>query len=164
MKTFLIAAQTLDGFIARDPGHMADWTSPADKKHFRELTKRAGIMVMGSRTYETIGKALPGRRTIVMSRTKTYEGVETTEEAPQDIVKRLEKEGASEVAICGGQAIYTAFMEAGLIDTIYLTIEPILFGRGIALFSKPFDSKLKLIEAKSVDNGPVMLEYEVIKS
>lgn len=164
MKKFIIAAQTLDGFIAKDSNQFVDWTSPADKKHFREITKRAGIMVMGSRTYETIGKPLPGRRTIVMSRTKKYEGVETTNETPEEIVKRLEKEGAQELAICGGQAIYTAFMEADLVDTIYITIEPLFFGNGVPLFSRSFDKKLKLVESKAVDNGPVMLEYEVIRN
>jgi dihydrofolate reductase len=51
MKVFLIAAVTADGFIGRDASHLADWTSPEDKKLFRKLTTEAGVVVMGSKTF-----------------------------------------------------------------------------------------------------------------
>ena len=60
MKVFIIAAISADGFIAKDPKEPStSWTSLVDKKHFSEITKRAGTVVMGAKTYETIGKALP---------------------------------------------------------------------------------------------------------
>ena len=109
MNVFIIAAITVDGFIGRDANHLADWTSPEDKKLFVKLTKQAGIIVMGSRTFATIGRALPGRRTIVYTshpESITAEGVEATSEAPADLLARLEREGATGVAICGGASIY----------------------------------------------------------
>jgi len=49
MKVFIIAAISTDGFIAKDPNEPSTaWTSLADKKHFGEITKRAGVIVMGA--------------------------------------------------------------------------------------------------------------------
>ncbi len=163
MKTFIIAGITADGFIAKDAHHSASWTSKADKEHFKELTKKAGVMVMGRNTFETIGKALPGRRTIVLSRTKTFEDVETTDETPEKLVERLEQEGVQELAICGGTAIYSAFMKSNLVDKIYLTIEPLLFGQGLTLFNTNLEHKLKLESNTKIGDNSIVLEYSIIK-
>ncbi|MCL5782229.1 MAG: dihydrofolate reductase, partial [Patescibacteria group bacterium] len=58
MKCFIIAALSADGYIARDEHHPAFWTSKEDKKRFVELTKRAGVVIMGSTTYTTIARPL----------------------------------------------------------------------------------------------------------
>ena len=98
MKTFIIAAVSADGFIAKDSNHPAFWTSKEDKKNFIELTKRAGVVVMGSKTYETFGRPLKDRKNIVYtkSETKKYDGVETTSESPSTLLTRLEKESFKE--------------------------------------------------------------------
>src|SRR5262245_4335105 len=131
MKVFMIAAITADGFIGRSSGHSADWTGGADKKLFVGLTKEAGVMVMGSRTFATIGRALPGRRNIVYTSQPDKiqaGGVETTSEAPAELIKRLEGEGAAGLAVCGGATIYDLFIRAGVVDELYLTVVPVLFG------------------------------------
>jgi dihydrofolate reductase len=165
MKIFCIAAITADGFIARDDRQAAMWTSKADKTFFREMTKKAGVIVMGSKTFETIGSALPDRRNIILSRTKTYDvaGVETSSESPTDLVARLEKEGVKELAICGGSAIYTAFLKAGLVSTLYITVESLLFGSGVTLFNENLDMKIALKEARPIGDGAVVLQYDVIQ-
>lgn len=69
MKIILIAAISADGKIAERPDQTSlDWTSKEDTKFFVEKTKEAGVVVMGARTYATIGKPLKGRRLIVLSR------------------------------------------------------------------------------------------------
>ncbi|HEY4500449.1 MAG TPA: dihydrofolate reductase family protein [Candidatus Paceibacterota bacterium] len=166
MKTFIIAALTADGFIAKGHDHITTWTSKADKNFFKEMTKKAGVIVIGSKTFETIGRALPERRNIVLSRTKKFEGidgVETSAESPRDLVTRLEREGVRELAICGGAGVYTSFMKEGLIDTLYITVEPILFGTGLSLFKDSFETKLELKESRLIGDGAVLLEYTVIK-
>ena len=166
MKTFIIAAQTLDGFIARKSDENSfDWTSKEDKAFFISKTKEAGVVVMGRNTFETIGKPLVGRRTIVMSRSKKIEieGAESTGETPEELLSRLEKEGFSEVAIAGGASIYTAFLKAGLVDKIFLTIESHVFGDGIKLFNKDCDQKLELVSNTKLGENTLLLEYNVIK-
>lgn len=163
IKAFIIAAITTDGFIAQGPEHSPmQWTSKEDKARFVELTKKAGVVVLGSTTFKTFPKPLKDRLNIVYSRSQQFEGAETTTDEPAELLKKLEVHGFSEVAICGGAEIYTKFMEAGVINTIYLTIEPVIFGKGISLFSRPVSAKLKLVEMSKTDNGTVFCEYRVI--
>lgn len=164
MKVIVIAAITADGFIARDANQLADWTSKEDKQNFVKLTKQTGVMVMGRNTYDTIGKALPGRKTVVYtSRPLDNPEVETTAEKPAELLQRLQKEGFKEVAICGGQQIYDMFLSAGLVDEIYLTIEPRIFGKGVTLMNFMNDLDLKLIEASQLNDDTLLLHYEVKK-
>ncbi len=163
MNVFLIVAQSADGFIAKNQTHLAtDWTSKEDKQFFTERTKKAGVVVMGSTTYETFMRPLKERLNIVYSRDKTYEGVETTQKPPTELITELEGRGYEEVAICGGASIYTLFMEAGLIQTLYFTVEPILFGQGISLFNKSIEQKLVLKSSEKLnDQGTILLEYGI---
>ncbi len=163
MKVFIIAAVTADGFIGRDSGHTADWTGSEDKKVFVRLTKEAGTMIMGSRTFDTIGRALPGRRNIIYtSRSEAYadvEGVETTNESPTELITRLEEEGVQSVAICGGTSIYDMFMRSGLVTELYLTVTPVVFGTGVRLFTSSLSSQLELLENTTLGDDAVLLHY-----
>jgi dihydrofolate reductase len=166
MNVFLIAAVTADGFIGRHSAHNADWTSKEDKKLFVQLTKAAGVMVMGSRTFKTIGRALPERRMIVLTSqpdTITAEGVEVTSESPQELVQRLRAEGVQNLAVCGGAAVYAQFMEANLVDELYLTVEPLLFGTGVPLFASDLDVALTLLKTEKLNDNAVLLHYRVNK-
>lgn len=161
MHTFLIAAISKDGFIAEKVDQVStDWTSPEDAKFFRQRTKDAGVMVMGRATFETIGRSLPGRVNVVMSR-RVELSTQSTEDRvciledeaepldkktlyltrlhPEQLVKKLENTGYSELAVCGGASVYRQFLESGLLDTLYLTIEPVTFGIGVPLFGEGID-------------------------
>ena len=169
MHVFLIAAISIDGYIARDSDQISTvWTSKEDKKFFSERTKQAGVIVMGRKTFETIGRALPNRLNIVLSRqprpTNAPEEIQWSNKTPQELLKELEQKGYQEVAICGGQQIYSEFLKAGLINTLYLTVEPIMFGAGVKLVTSDQSSatKLSLKEMKKLnESGTILLEYEV---
>lgn len=89
---------------------------PADLKHFKELTT-GGAVIMGRRTYESIGRPLPNRRNIVISRQPLeFDGV--------TVVDSLEKAYAAadpdeETFVIGGGQIYQLAMDS--IDRIYAT-------------------------------------------
>jgi dihydrofolate reductase len=162
IKCFIIAAMTADGFIAKDSQHSPlNWTSKEDKKRFIEMTKRAGVVVMGSATYKTIGNPLKERVNIVYSKTQSFPGVEITQKSPTELLAELESRGFKEVAICGGSHIYSMFMKAGVVDRLYLTLEPFVFGQGIKLFDEPMLYRLKLENAGQTDNGALLLDYKV---
>lgn len=162
IKAFIIAAISADGFIAKDSSHAAFWTSKEDKQRFVELTKRAGVVVMGSSTFRTLPRPLKERTNIVYTRKQeTIEGAETTQDAPAVIMEKLEQRGFKEVAICGGSQIYTLFIKAGVVDTLYLTMEPILFGKGISLFIEDMSKHLTLVSASMTEGGSVLMEYKV---
>ena len=166
MNCFIIAALSADGYIARDSSVPSTaWTSKADKKRFVEISKRAGVVVMGQNTWKTFGgRALKDRLNIVYSRTPLppMAGMETTTKSPADLLQELESRGFKEVAICGGSQIYTMFMKSGLVNKLYLTIEPAIFGTGIRLFKEEMDFKLKLIDSIKTETGTFLNVYEVL--
>lgn len=165
IKTFIIAAQSLDGFIGPiEHTNSMSWTSGADKEFFKTRTKEAGVIIMGRTTFDTIGKALLNRKTIVYSsKTIEAEGVETTSLSPQDLLNQLEQEGYSEVAICGGTSIYSMFLNSGLVSKLYITLEPVLFGEGIPLFKDIPQTKLSLLSSTALDKNALLLEYQITK-
>lgn len=94
------------------------WRLPADMKYFKARTMGKPI-IMGRKTYETIGKPLPGRHNIVMTRQSEYE-------APGCMVVHSPHEAlvaagpAPEIMIIGGAEIYRRFLPQA--DRIYLTL------------------------------------------
>ena len=93
------------------------WHLPADLKHFKEITTGHTI-IMGRKTYDSIGKPLPNRRSIVITRSKdlAIEGVEVVNSIAEAI--ELSKED-KEVFIIGGAEIYNQAMSYA--STIHLT-------------------------------------------
>jgi dihydrofolate reductase len=172
MTTLIIAAITTDGFIARDSDQIStSWTSKEDRKFFSERSKQAGVVIFGAKTYQTIGKPLPGRLNVIYSKTATRTQPEGTtpdqllftSQAPQELLATLEQKGFQEVVIGGGATIYSMFMKAGLVDKIYLTVEPVLFGKGIKLFSDEVQADLKLVQLTKLNENSLLLEYDVVK-
>jgi len=167
MEVFIIAALTADGLIAKNSNHPALWTSKEDKQFFQEKTKEAGIMIMGAHTFATIGRSLPGRKTIVYTRNPQkidshLPNVRATNTPPKQLLEELKAQGHTKIAICGGSAIYTLFLQSGLVDKLYLTIEPTLFGRGMGLFTADLEVKLHLVSSRKLSDDVVLLEYDVV--
>ncbi|MBI2577447.1 MAG: dihydrofolate reductase [Candidatus Wildermuthbacteria bacterium] len=171
MKTFIVAALTADGLIGKDSNHQANWTSKGDKGFFVELTKRAGVMIMGMNTWKTIDRAMENRLKIVYTKenlTSDQPDVRFTQKDPAELLKELGNQGYEEIAIIGGQQIFTLFLEQNLVDTIYLTIEPVIFGSGMTLFNKPIFKELefksiKVKYLKKHNTNTVLLEYNIVK-
>lgn len=169
MKVFIIAAISADGFMGTDVSQRSlDWRSPEDARFFIETTKAARVMVMGSATYKTfrMKRAPPGRRLIVYTHdpaSVTGENVETTSEDPKALVARLDAEGYPALAVCGGAAIHSMFLDAGLVDELYLTVEPIIFGQGIPFARQPANVQLKLLDATNLSTNTLLLHYAVEK-
>jgi dihydrofolate reductase len=167
MDVIMLMAATADGKIARDATELVDWTGKADKQYFVEVTRRAGVMIMGSKTFDTIGKALPGRKNIVMTRDKTRksnsENLIFTDQAPADILAGLEAEGYKEVALIGGAGINSLFARENLITHIHLTLVPTLFGTGLSLFNNEMARELELLEYREISPGHLLLIYRVVR-
>ncbi|MDB5030730.1 dihydrofolate reductase [Mucilaginibacter sp.] len=93
------------------------WHLPKDLKHFKEITT-GGTVIMGRKTYDSVGRPLPNRRNIIITRQLiTIEGCEVANSI--DAALALCKDEA-EVFIVGGAEIYKQAMH--LTDKIYLTI------------------------------------------
>ena len=117
----LIVAMADNRVIGRDGG--LPWRIPADLKFFKAKTMGKPI-VMGRRTFESIGRALPGRPNIVVTGSGAAfpEGVDVAPdaEAALAIAARHARDcGADEIMIIGGAALYEALLPRA--DRIYLT-------------------------------------------
>lgn len=177
MKVLLIAAMTADGFIGKDKDHLAtDWTNPEDKYLFTHFVKDlGGNMVMGLNTFLTVAKkfptvfnkAIPGRRLLVYTYNpadvKPYLNVEAVTEPAEQLVRRLEKEGIKNLTVCGGSQIYTMFMQAGMVDDLYIDMQATLFGSGVSIFSGPVVASISLQDVKRLGDNNVLLHYKVEK-
>ena len=169
MKISLIASITADGFIAQSVEQSSlKWTSREDTRFFVQFTKRVGTIIMGSRTFETINKPLPDRKIIVLTRSKKYDQFETDQVRAEsrdikEVLEELESLGQEEVAITGGTSVYTQFMKANLVDELYLTVEPIIFGKGLNLFNESLDQELELIEIIDLSEQTKVLHYKVVR-
>jgi dihydrofolate reductase len=95
------------------------WRLSADLKRFRELTMGHHIIV-GRKTFESIGRPLPGRRMIVVTRDRNYkaEGCDIAHSV-EDATRLARERGESEAFICGGAEIYA--QSIGTVDRMYLT-------------------------------------------
>lgn len=167
MEVFLIVALTADGFVGRDEAHSSiNWRSKADGQFFIDKTKRAGAVVMGSTTFKTMRRPMPGRKHYVLtSNPHQFAGhdpavVLPLSGTPQEIIAQAESDGYAQLAICGGSTVYTQFAAANAIDRYFITIEPILFGKGIRLFSQPLEQELQLVQVHQISDQSVVLEYE----
>ncbi len=158
-------AATADGIIARNSSQIIDWTGREDKKYFIHITKQAGVMIMGSKTFDMIGKVLPERKNIVMTRDKTRKSHDKnlifTDTPPGLILQDLHAQGFQSAVLIGGSIVNTLFLKENLIDEIHVTIVPRLLGQGLSLFGESVDTKLKLINMGELGNGHVLLKYQV---
>lgn len=105
----LVAAVAENGVIGADGG--IPWRIPADFAHFKALTM-GGVLIMGRATFESIGRALPGRTTIVLTRDPSWppgEGYAGVLVAPGlDQALDLAEGMPGEVYVVGGAAVYAA--------------------------------------------------------
>ena len=167
MKVVLVMALTADGMIARGPNHFPDWTSRQDKVMFKQVTQKAGVVVMGSKTYDAIGKPLPGRKNIVMTRNKqrqsSHPDLVYTDSEPAELLGRLKTDGFVEVILAGGATINTLFARQGLIDEIHLTYSPKIFGTGLTLFAGELSMDLRLLASETLGSDEILVRYRVQK-
>lgn len=143
-----------------------EWRSKEDGEWFSKITKESGVMIVGATTYKTfrVKRAPPGRRLIVYTNhpeTIAGEGVETTSENPKALVARLERDGFTTVTVIGGAMINKLFLDSGVVDELYLTVEPILFGAGVPLFDGSVQAQLTLLGQRMLNDNTVLLHYAV---
>ena len=167
MNVILVMALTVDGKIGKSPNHFPDWTGTEDKKFFAEISKQAGAIIMGSKTFDTFGTPLPNRKNIILTRDKQrlskWKNLVYTDQKPREILEGLESEGFADVILAGGSLVNSLFAEENLIDEIIVTISPKVFGYGISLFSEEISMELELKEMKKIGRNLVWLKYKVIK-
>jgi len=146
MRISLIAAVSDDGVIGIDNG--LPWHMPADLKRFKKLTTNKPIL-MGRKTWESIGKPLPDRKNIVVSRSNSFQA-EGAVVVPSIVEALAEAEESEEVMIIGGAELYRQLLPRA--DRLYLTyIHADIHGDVKFPELDPNEWKKKIIERHDAD-------------
>jgi dihydrofolate reductase len=118
MRISLIVAMGENGVIGGS-GHIP-WHLPADFEHFKDLTMGHPI-VMGRKTSESIGKPLPGRTNIVITRDANYrrEGIVAVASLEAAVLAAASALGGDEMFVIGGAEIYKLFLPQA--EKLYIT-------------------------------------------
>ena len=121
------------------------WHLPGELEYFRDVTM-GGALIMGRKTYESIGHPLEGRLNIIISRSQVFEGGNVkTVSSPAEA---LELAHGREIFICGGQSVYEDMLP--LAERLYITqvdLEP----EGDAFFPEFDESMYELISEKRIE-------------
>lgn len=118
MKISFVVAMSRTGLIGREGG--LPWRLPRDLKHFRALTWGKPI-IMGRKTHESLGRPLPGRTNIVLTRQTDHlaEGCRVANSV-DEAIDQARATGADEAMIIGGAEVYREFLFR--CDAIHLTL------------------------------------------
>ncbi len=165
------AAMSIDGRIADFQGRFHRWGSKEDHRFLLELIERHDILIIGRITFEHMAErgSLPKPAVILTRSPMKFTGAQNLrfiDPEKIDITNLLKRLKAKNVLILGGTETYTFFLDRNLIDELYLTIEPMIFGRGHSLFNSVLHRpNLFRLEESCVLNkrGTILLHYSSSK-
>jgi len=165
LRLIAIFASTVNGMIALSENDRTEWTSREDKRYFKELTTSVGTIIMGRRTYESIGRTLPGRLNVVLTRNPTaYEESESLifrSSSPEALIEEIEEWGIDQACLIGGARTFADFADRGLVNEIHITLEPTI-RNGVTHLATHLKKPVLLALRGIVSLGPsVVMIYDV---
>jgi dihydrofolate reductase len=162
-------AASLDGFIARPDGGL-DWLgsfeASGEDYGFAEFFSSVDTLVVGRATYDVVlgfaGWPYAGKRVVVLTHRPPAprHGETFAAGTPEGIVASLGAAGARRAYVDGGATV-SAFLRAGLLDDLTLSVIPVVLGDGIRLFQPPLPERtLALRDVRAFPSGLVRLRYD----
>ncbi len=151
-----------------------DWASKEDQEHFSSLLQEYSLIIMGRKTYDAAKYAMKhtsGRLRIVLTRNPEQHKseqipgmLEFSNESPTHLIKRLSQD-FDQALLVSGADVNSAFFEVNLVDELWLTVEPKLFGMGNGIVKhERYDIPLQLLSIEKMNpTGTLLLRYRVLK-
>ncbi|HEX5654396.1 MAG TPA: dihydrofolate reductase family protein [Chitinophagaceae bacterium] len=183
-KLVLLAHISLDGFVAGPKGELDGFESAAENLGFVcQLTEEADAALFGRISYQLLdqywpqAKDHPGAtpeevafsnwynkaRKIVISRTLSNQESDNTTVICEDIpaeISKIKEEAGKDILIFGSPSVSQLLMRHELIDSYWIFINPVIFGKGIPLFAETASrTKLTLLHTHRFANGELALNY-----
>ena len=162
IRTALIVARADNGVIGVD--NQLPWHLPSDLKYFKQVTMGKPV-VMGRKTFESIGRALPGRTNVVITRNADWSAsgiraVGSLEDALKLATAQADLDGAEEVMVIGGATLYREATDQ--VDRMYVTQVHAL-PDGDAFFEAPDQEKFTRtsVEDHAGDDASPAHSFEV---
>ncbi|HEY8687828.1 MAG TPA: dihydrofolate reductase [Chitinophagaceae bacterium] len=174
MKTILIFVSTLDGKITKwgEP-NVSSWSSHQDQDYYKKVLNESRLIIMGSNTFnaDTFKPSADHQLIIMTGHPDKYKSleitgqIEFTNESPVELIARFISKGHKQILVVGGPHIATSFLKEQLIDEVWLTIEPKIFGTGGNFATEVnLDINLHLIHCEKVnEQGTLITKYAVLK-
>lgn len=167
MKGILYIASSVNGYITVGDTD-SSWVSEEDGTLFEEKCREVGAVLVGGTTYDQFKGELypfPGVFTVVLTQnviteTEVLKRARTLDEA----LVLFKGNRASAFLIAGGASVIGSCLAAGLIDSIYMSVHPLVIGSGLPIF-KNFSGKqeLEFVQVVKATQQHVVLEYKVSK-
>lgn len=166
-KTRYIAfvAGSIDGRISLTSKTEPHFTSKEDWQFFQRALARMDAVLVGRNTYLAVASRLRKRTTYVLTRRiyALYRRGSVTFINPTRVSLHKILGQYKTVAVLGGGSVYRFMLEHGLLDEIYVTVEPYIFGRGKTMFTggtKTFTVSLQSVHRIN-QTGTLLLHYHV---
>lgn len=172
MRTTYYVASSLDGFVATTD-HKVDWldcVADGDHSSYEQFFESVDGLVMGRATYDFVHNSgypwhygdKPCWLMTSRSIEPTADSVIPTQLDPQQIIGEAVSKGLSHLWVVGGGKVAAAFLQQGLLDSMIVSVIPVLLGDGIPLFDGSFDRQyLRLTHSEAYPIGLVQLTYDV---
>lgn len=165
MKVVLYMAITVNGFIAKQNGE-TPWSNE-EWLSFSEKVGEIKNLVIGRKTFEIMKaenefQKIGNPFTVIVSNEKDNNSNFTFADSPEQALELLKEKGFEQALVAGGGLLNSSFLQKGLIDEIYLDVEPFLFGSGVKLFAEnDYEAKLELLSTKQLSKNTIQLHYKV---
>jgi dihydrofolate reductase len=131
------------------------WNLPGDMKHFKDKTMGHAV-IMGQTTFESIGKALPGRKNIILSLDQNYKAKDCEVSSNLKEIAEKYKNTNEEVFIIGGASIYKQFIQYA--DKLYLTLVDD-FPEADTFFPDYSEFKQIVLESKTQEENGIRYKF-----
>ena len=164
-------ATSLDGFIAEPDGSidfLETVEAPGEDYGYADFAATVDAIVMGRNTYDVVSSFpdWPYSKRVVVLSTQTglvsTHGEEFYSGDVRELAARLGREGVRRIYVDGGATV-RAFLAAGLIDELTISIIPVVLGEGIPLFAGGLETvALTLTDSRVFDSGLVQVRYRVV--
>lgn len=171
-KVIMIMVSSLNGKITfNTDSDIYKWTSKEDSEFFFNMIKKSDMVIMGSKTYQSNSDKInpnigPFRLIITRNPNKFKKKsipnkLEFTNKSPQQIFNQY-KDKYKKILLVGGSEINSLFLKSKLVDQIYLTVEPLIFGKGKNLIMESdLNIDCHLLTIKRLNqNGTIVLKYK----
>ena len=162
-------AVSLDGYIAGPKGE-ADWIKIDPEVDFSAIWSQFDTLLMGRRTYEAatrrLGRAaFAGRASFVFSRhlePQDHPSVTIVPELTRPWMRSLKSQEGKDIWLMGGGTMFRHLLDLGEVDSISVTILPVILGNGTPLMPPPYDpTNLTLSNHRVYKSGSISATYEV---
>lgn len=169
-KISIYIAASIDGYIARKDNSL-DWMDRVggyDEDYgFKKLLESIDTLIIGRKTYEvatTVADPYPGKRVVVLSNKldSVRVGMELYRGSLVELAAKLHSQGTRHIWVDGGVTI-SQFLASRMVDTMTLSIIPVILGDGLPLFNViGKEIACRLISSQGYSSGLVQLSYEIV--